>query len=60
MNKHVVCSDTLADFQRDFAVLQDCLKKCGETIVKVRLRFNFSFSGYKAKVWSEPKKGDEK
>lgn len=58
MNKHTICEKSLADLLRDFAALQDCLAKCGETIVKVS--FHVGYYTYSAKVWSEAKEGGEK
>lgn len=58
MNKHTIREQTLADFMRNFAALQDCLDKCGETVVKVR--FHIGYYWYSAKVWSEKMEGGEK
>ncbi len=55
MNKHAVSEVTLIDFIRSFGVLQDCLAKCGEVVVKVR--FHIGFRTYGAKVWSEKMEG---
>ena len=45
----------LSDFLRSFGVLQDCLAKCGEIVVKVK--FHIGYYTYSAKVWSEKEKG---
>ena len=55
MNKHTVSEDTFGDFLRSFGVLQTCLAKCGESVVKVK--FNVGCYRYSAKVWSEKKEG---
>ena len=55
MNKHTVSEKALDSFIRSFGVLQDCLAKCGETVVKVR--FHIGYWSYSAKVWSEKKEG---
>ena len=57
MNKHTISEHTLDEFLRDFAALQDCLDKCGETVVKVK--FHIGCFVYKAKVWSEKMEGGE-
>lgn len=58
MNKHTVSEKTICDFLRGFGVLQDCLAKCGEIVVKVR--FHIGYYSYSAKVWSEKKEGGAK
>lgn len=58
MNKHTIKEKSLGDFLRNFAALQDCLAKCGETVTKVR--FHVGYLSYSAKVWSEAKEGGEK
>ena len=55
MNKHTVSEKALGDFLRSFGVLQDCLEKCGEIVVKVK--FHIGYYNYSAKVWSEKKEG---
>lgn len=58
MNKHTVNEKDLGDFLHSFGVLQDCLEKCGEIVVKVK--FHIGYYNYSAKVWSEKKEGGAK
>ena len=55
MNKHTVSEKELGDFLRSFCVLQDCLAKCGEIVIRVKL--HIGYYNYSAKVWSEKKEG---
>ena len=54
MNKHTISERCLGDFLRSFNILQECLAKCDEVIVKAR--FHVGCYTYSAKIWSEKKK----